>query len=71
MQTMKKLRCFWKGKKYLIIDEMSMLSQEFLAKISKILHIVMDREGRDGLAPFGGLNVILVGDFHQFPPVIC
>lgn len=48
-----------------------MLSQEFLAKISKILHIVMDRESRDGLAPFGGLNVILVGDFHQFPPVIC
>jgi hypothetical protein len=70
-KTMKKLALYWKNKKYLIIDEMSMLSRQFLAKLSKILTTILcsNEEGDDEL-PFGGLNVILVGDFHQFPPVV-
>ena len=70
-KTMKKLVEFWKEKKYFIIDEMSMLSRQFLAKISKIITMVLCScdTGVDDL-PFGGLNVILVGDFHQFPPVV-
>jgi hypothetical protein len=70
-KTMKKLTNFWSTKRYLIIDEMSMLSRQFLAKLSKILTTVLCRSerGEDSL-PFGGLNVILVGDFHQFPPVV-
>jgi hypothetical protein len=70
-KTMKKLAEFWKNKKYLIIDEMSMLSRQFLAKLSKIITTVLccDDIGDDSL-PFGGLNVVLVGDFHQFPPVV-
>ena len=40
-KTMKKLAEFWKDKKYLIINEMSMLSREFLAKVSKIISTVL------------------------------
>ena len=69
-KTMKKLARFWKDKKYLIIDEVSMLSRQFLAKLSKIIMTVFcGNEKGDGNLPFGGLNVVLVGDFHQFPPV--
>ena len=66
-QTLKKLHDFWKDKHYLIIDEVSMLSRSFLAKLSQIISIAKESEGDK---PFGGLNVILVGDFHQFPPVV-
>jgi hypothetical protein len=71
-QTMKKLREFWKNKRYLIIDEMSMLSRDLFAKLSKILTIVLGTENDPSRnLSFGGLNVILAGDFHQFPPVVC
>jgi ATP-dependent exoDNAse (exonuclease V) alpha subunit len=70
-KTMKKLATFWKKKKYLIIDEVSMLSRQFLAKLSKIITTVFScNENGDSNLPFGGINVVLVGDFHQFPPVI-
>ncbi|KIN95181.1 hypothetical protein M404DRAFT_61517, partial [Pisolithus tinctorius Marx 270] len=36
-QTMKKLEDYWHDKSYLIIDEMSMLSRPFLAKLSNII----------------------------------
>ncbi|KIN97096.1 hypothetical protein M404DRAFT_57923, partial [Pisolithus tinctorius Marx 270] len=36
-QTIKKLENFWHEKAYLIIDEMSMLSRPFLAKLSNII----------------------------------
>lgn len=69
---MKRLREFWRVKKNLVIDEMSMLSREFFAKLSRILTTVIeeDEDRKKGLL-FGGLNMILVGDFHQFPPVAC
>lgn len=72
VKTTMKLAEFWKDKKYLIIDEMSMLSCEFLVKVSKIISTVLrcNERGNDDLS-FGGLNVVLVGDFHQFPPVVC
>ena len=66
-QTLKRLRTFWKDKHYLIIDEVSMLSRCFFAKLSRIISTAMESE-EDKI--FGGLNVILVGDFHQFPPVV-
>jgi hypothetical protein len=71
MKTMKKLTAFWANKKYLIIDEMSMLSKKFLNKISNILARAKtgDDTSEEDL-PFGGVNVILAGDFHQFPPVV-
>ena len=48
----------------LVIDEISMLDAPMLPMISTILcHI------RGNSLPFGGLCVLLVGDFFQLPPV--
>ena len=66
-QTLKKLREFWHTKRYLIIDEVSMLSRSFFSKLSHIISTAMEKETDNA---FGGLNVILVGDFHQFLPVV-
>lgn len=68
----KKLQDFWRNVRYLIIDEYSMLSKSFLAALSRNISIGM--EGSQGFQQgmsFGGLNVILCGDLHQFPPVAC
>lgn len=69
--TLKKLTTFWQSKEYLIIDEISMVSRDFFAKLSKIISCTRTTMERSDLAnqPFGGMNVILVGGFHQFPPV--
>ena len=70
--TKKKLQEFWKNIRYLIIDEYSMLSKSFLATLSR--NISIGTEGSQGFQQglsFGGLNVILCGDLHQFPPVAC
>lgn len=66
-QTIKKLRKYWRERKYLFIDEVSMLSRSFLTKLCWIISTAMESKEDE---VFGGLNVVLVGDFHQFPPVI-
>ena len=48
----------------LVIDEISMLHDFRLDMVDEILRIV-----RDTHDPFGGLQVILCGDFFQLPPV--
>jgi hypothetical protein len=48
----------------LIIDELSMLSGELLSKISEYLSILRNNE-----KPFGGIQIILCGDFYQLSPV--
>jgi ATP-dependent DNA helicase PIF1 len=49
----------------LIIDEASMLSAVMLDEIDKMLRVVRRKDDM----PFGGTQVILVGDFHQLPPI--
>lgn len=50
--------------KVLIIDEISMLSASTLDSVDAVC-----REVRRDARPFGGLQVILVGDFFQLPPI--
>jgi ATP-dependent exoDNAse (exonuclease V) alpha subunit len=50
--------------KVLIIDEVSMLHAYQLDMLNEICCNV-----RSGLGPFGGLQVVLCGDFFQLPPV--
>ncbi|KAF8262736.1 hypothetical protein EI94DRAFT_1543572, partial [Lactarius quietus] len=55
---------------WLVIDEMSMLTMPLLALLNRVAGLV--RTGVDGIhptVPFRGLNIILTGDLHQFPPV--
>ena len=48
----------------LILDEVSMINSELLDKIDKFLSII-----RGSSKSFGGVQVILCGDFCQLPPI--
>ena len=48
----------------LIIDEVSMLTGDLLDKLNEL-----GKKIRGSKIPFGGLQVLLVGDFFQLPPV--
>ncbi|CAA6803189.1 MAG: putative helicase [uncultured Sulfurovum sp.] len=50
--------------KVLIIDEVSMVSPEIFASMDKIL-----RAFKNSPEPFGGVQVVISGDFFQLPPV--
>ncbi|KKR62833.1 hypothetical protein A2643_00690 [Candidatus Nomurabacteria bacterium RIFCSPHIGHO2_01_FULL_39_220] len=50
--------------KVLIIDEISMLSTNMLEMVDLVC-----REIRQSSEPFGGIQIILVGDFFQLPPI--
>jgi ATP-dependent DNA helicase PIF1 len=54
----------WQDCQFLIIDEISMISGSFFEKLEKIA-----REVRGNSQPFGGIQLILCGDFFQLPPV--
>jgi len=54
--------------KVLIIDEISMLDARTLESIDRVLRTLRRRPLMDE-QPFGGLQVIFVGDFFQLPPV--
>ena len=53
-----------KAAKVLIIDEISMLDGTVLSLVERVC-----RQVRKLRVPFGGLQVVLVGDFFQLPPV--
>ena len=54
----------WKQTSVLIIDEVSMLTPDLLEKLDYI-----GRHMRHDEKPFGGIQLILTGDFCQLPPV--
>ena len=54
----------WRRCKHLIIDEISMVDGRFFRKLESVARAV---RGNDH--PFGGIQLILAGDFLQLPPV--
>lgn len=56
----------------LIIDEISMVGKKFLERLSYVVRKIrqtMRPLPRNVDGPFGGIQIILVGDFCQLPPV--
>ncbi|RVE40725.1 hypothetical protein evm_014626 [Chilo suppressalis] len=64
-ETLHLYRSLFRYIKVLIIDEISMISAELLGKIDMRLKQITRR----GKADFGGIDVILIGDLRQAPPV--
>ena len=59
------LREEWKNVYFLLIDEVSMVSQELLCEIDIVLRDVASCPNEW----FGGVNLIFAGDFYQHKPV--
>ena len=57
-------RAGFRGTLMVIIDEVSMLSAEQLAETEARLRLLMERD-----QDFGGLHVVLAGDYFQMPPI--
>lgn len=55
----------WNECEYLIVDEISMISGNLFTKLDSVARAV-----KKVSQPFGGITLILVGDFLQLPPVI-
>lgn len=49
----------------LVIDEISMVRADILDEVDTVLRFVRHRKAE----PFGGVQVILIGDLYQLPPV--
>jgi ATP-dependent DNA helicase PIF1 len=55
----------WKQVNILIIDEVSMMTPEFFEKLD-----IIGKHIRKNTAPYGGIQLIVCGDFFQLPPVV-
>ncbi|GME66855.1 unnamed protein product [[Candida] boidinii] len=55
----------WKETKVLVIDEISMIEAELFDKLDKIAKNLCGNS-----LPFGGIQVVVCGDFYQLPPVV-
>lgn len=56
----------WRGTDVLVIDEISMVSEDLIDKLDYI-----GRDLRGGSQPFGGIQIILCGDFFVSIPFVC
>jgi ATP-dependent DNA helicase PIF1 len=54
----------WRDAGCLVIDEVSMMTPQLLDSLDQIGQAI-----RRSSRPFGGIQVVLVGDFYQLPPV--
>eukprot|EP01012_Entosiphon_sulcatum_P032734 TRINITY_DN4158_c0_g1_i1.p1 TRINITY_DN4158_c0_g1~~TRINITY_DN4158_c0_g1_i1.p1 ORF type:complete len:616 (+),score=58.41 TRINITY_DN4158_c0_g1_i1:23-1849(+) len=64
LRNQKENVAWWRQADVLIIDEISMLSGELLDKLNTLAKRI-----RSNSNPFGGIQLVLVGDFCQLPPV--
>ena len=62
--AMKRRGAQWRAAKTLVIDEISMVDGALLDTLDEVA-----RRVRGNSKPFGGLQLILCGDFYQLPPV--
>ena len=60
----KKTKQRWQRVKFLIIDEISMVDGELFDKLEQIARILRGKG-----QPFGGIQLVVTGDFFQLPPV--
>lgn len=60
----KKVMRHWLCTDLLVIDEVSMMTCDLLDKLNEL-----GKKIRGNKRPFGGIQVLLVGDFYQLPPV--
>lgn len=56
----------WQKTKVLVIDEISMCDGDFWDKLEHCARAL-----RNNAKPFGGLQLVITGDFFQLPPVNC
>jgi len=55
---------------WIAIDEVGMCTVDLITLLSQVAGKVHASDGSvDSTTPFRGLNMMLMGDFHQFPPV--
>ncbi len=59
-----KAKSRWLRTKILIIDEISMVDGDLFDKLENIARII-----RNNGRPFGGIQLVITGDFFQLPPV--
>lgn len=64
-QDPEKVREYLRSLRSLIIEEISMVRSDLFSRLDHDLRIYT---GRD--QPFGGIPLIVVGDFYQLPPVV-
>lgn len=55
----------WRSLKVLVLDEISMIDLRLFTYLSRIFQHVREDHAR----PFGGVQIIMVGDFYQIMPV--
>lgn len=55
----------WMSVQVLLVDEVSMLDAVLFDKLEQLSRLVRNCD-----EPFGGIQLVLVGDFYQLPPVI-
>ena len=60
-----KKREAWRTTDILIIDEISMMSDEFFEKLDELGRLLRWEKNK----PFGGMQIICLGDFFQLPPI--
>ena len=54
----------WRNTSILVVDEVSMMSKRLFNLLDKIGRSILDFN-----KPFGGIQIILSGDFYQLPPI--
>ena len=65
--SLQRLQLRLEGKRFLIVDEMSMIGHKMLSWLDNRLRTGTGTGRQD--IPFGGMPIILMGDFGQLPPV--